>query len=49
MKDKNKDEFTKELEDALKTLKTSEKKLDEINKGMQKELEKELKKEKKKK
>jgi len=46
MKDK-KDEFTKELEDTLVTLKKSEKELDKVNKEMQKELEKELKKEKK--
>ena len=46
---KNKDEFLKELDDTKKVLKTSEKKLDKINKEMQKELEKELKKESKKK
>ena len=44
---KNKDEFTKELENTLEVLKTSEKELDKINKEMQKELEKEKKKEKK--
>ena len=41
---KNKDEFTKELENTLEVLKKSEKELDKIDKEMQKEIEKELKK-----
>ena len=41
---KEKDEFTKELDNTLEVLKKSEKELDKIDKEMQKEIEKELKK-----
>ena len=44
---KEKDEFTKELDNTLEVLKKSEKELDKINKQMEKDIEKEIKKEKK--
>ena len=41
---KEKDEFTKELDNTLEVLKKSEKELDKVDKEMQKEIEKEIKK-----